>query len=178
MSTEQPTVTYKPIPDFPGYRVGSDGSVWSCWKRGGFGCVYIPTGHWRRLVTPPDKLGYPRVKLRGRRRRKIHRLVLEAFVGPCPDGMHCCHADDDKANNALTNLRWDTQKANMADAGRNGHIVRGEAHCGSKLTAEIVRAIRAEYAAGGVSQARLARKYGVTGPLIGLIVRRKRWKHV
>ncbi len=55
----------------------------------------------------------------GAGRRKyalIHRLVLEAFVGPCPEGMECCHGDGDRANASLTNLRWDTRSANTIDA--------------------------------------------------------------
>lgn len=32
-STEKPTVEYRDIEGFPGYRIGSDGTVWSCWKR-------------------------------------------------------------------------------------------------------------------------------------------------
>lgn len=43
----------------------------------------------------------------------VHRLVLETFVGPCPDGMECCHADGDVTNNSLDNLRWDTHQANI-----------------------------------------------------------------
>lgn len=49
----------------------------------------------------------------------VHVLVLEAFIGPAPDGMECCHYDDDPAHNHLTNLRWDTRAANMADFKRN-----------------------------------------------------------
>lgn len=49
----------------------------------------------------------------------IHRLVLEAFVGPCPDGMECCHSDLDRSNEALSNLRWDTRSANTLDAVRH-----------------------------------------------------------
>jgi hypothetical protein len=29
----QPPVEYRDVPGFPGYRVGTDGSVWSCWER-------------------------------------------------------------------------------------------------------------------------------------------------
>lgn len=54
------------------------------------------------------------------RHRKIHQLVLEAFVGPCPPGMEGCHNDDDTQNNHLSNLRWDTRSANEIDAFRNG----------------------------------------------------------
>lgn len=46
----------------------------------------------------------------------IHRLVLEAFMGPCPPGMECCHKDLDRSNEALSNLRWDTRSANTLDA--------------------------------------------------------------
>lgn len=50
---------------------------------------------------------------------RIGRAVLEAFVGPCPDGMECCHRDDDPTNNILSNLRWDTQSGNAADRWNN-----------------------------------------------------------
>lgn len=51
---------------------------------------------------------------------RVHRLVLEAFVGPCPAGMEACHWDDDPSNNQLSNLRWDTSTANKRDMARNG----------------------------------------------------------
>lgn len=28
---------YADVADFPGYRVGNDGSMWSCWRRAGLG---------------------------------------------------------------------------------------------------------------------------------------------
>ena len=41
----------------------------------------------------------------------VHRLVLEAFVGPCPEGMCCRHFPDrDPSNNKLENLSWGTKK--------------------------------------------------------------------
>lgn len=57
--------------------------------------------------------------------RYVHHLVLEAFVGPRPDGYECCHADDNPANNHLSNLRWDTRSANSIDAVRNGRHPTG-----------------------------------------------------
>lgn len=48
----------------------------------------------------------------------------------------------------------------------------------AKVTESTVRAIRASYAAGGVSQYQLAREYGLTQTNIGMIVRRKTWKGV
>jgi len=56
----------------------------------------------------------------------VHLLVLEAFVGPRPDGMEACHYDGNKTNNRLSNLRWDTKAANAEDAVRVGKRIRFE----------------------------------------------------
>jgi hypothetical protein len=50
----------------------------------------------------------------------VHRLVLLAFVGPCPPGMEGCHNDGNPANNHAGNLRWDTHGENMLDCERHG----------------------------------------------------------
>lgn len=60
----------------------------------------------------------------------VHRLVLQAFVGPCPDGMEACHWDDDHTNNRLDNLRWDTRVNNYRDRERNGILnYKLKTHC-------------------------------------------------
>lgn len=60
----------------------------------------------------------------------VHRLVLDAFVGPCPDGHECCHYDDNPQNNRLENLRWDTKVANARDAARNRRNANAnKTHC-------------------------------------------------
>lgn len=54
--------------------------------------------------------GYFRAELysgSGRFKRPyIHRLVLEAFVEPCPPGHQADHKDFDRVNNCLENLQW------------------------------------------------------------------------
>jgi hypothetical protein len=47
----------------------------------------------------------------------VHRLVLESFVGPCPDGMEACHANGNGFDNRVENLRWDTHEENMREQG-------------------------------------------------------------
>lgn len=56
----------------------------------------------------------------------IHRLVLETFMGPCPEGMECLHEDGIRWNNVLTNLRWGTHVENAQDMARHGRSPKGE----------------------------------------------------
>ena len=59
---------------------------------------------------------YVTMRLRGITRAiTVHTLVLEAFVGPRPDGLEARHLDDNKANSALSNLAWGTAKENAND---------------------------------------------------------------
>jgi len=45
----------------------------------------------------------------------VHRLVLEAFVGPCPEGCETRHLNGNRADNRLENLKWGTAAQNSAD---------------------------------------------------------------
>jgi len=68
----------------------------------------------------------------GRHRRValVHRLVLAAFVGPCPDGMEVRHIDGDSSNNVLENIAYGTHSENELDKIRHGtHIHARKAHC-------------------------------------------------
>lgn len=74
--------------------------------------------------------GYMYVALPGRGYAKVHHLVLEAFVGPRPEGMVCCHANDIADDNRLENLRWDTPSSNSQDKVRNGRDPNArKTHC-------------------------------------------------
>jgi hypothetical protein len=78
----------------------------------------------RVLKPTPNKTGHLQIALSGpgggRRTHRVHRLVLEAFVGPCPPGLMGCHGNGNPADNRLENLRWDTAKGNAADSIRHG----------------------------------------------------------
>jgi hypothetical protein len=69
----------------------------------------------RMLKLRPTPTGYLQFGIGGRLRKYIHRAVLEAFVGPCPEGMEACHNDSDPSNNHVSNLRWDTRFGNCQD---------------------------------------------------------------
>ena len=84
----------------------------------------------RMLKLCPDRRGYINVLLSSRNKKAathaVHRLVLEAFIGPCPEGMECCHSPDrNPSNNQLDNLRWDTHVNNQADQIVHGTSLHG-----------------------------------------------------
>lgn len=187
-STVSTSVEYRSLNDFgcPAYRVGSDGSVWTCFERyypkgqGITGTRWHLTDTWKPLKTRLDHDGRPIVSLRRGDRYwhvKCHVLVLLAFVGPKPPGMEACHGPKGKADNSLSNLRWDTKAANEADKVRDGVVLVGERHPNAILTDEKVRQIKAKLAAGA-TKAALGREYGVSESLIRGIETGQRWRHV
>jgi hypothetical protein len=167
---------FRPIPGFPGYRVSSVGEVESCWTRRGRLCLLSDA--WRPL-RPISRQGYLTVNLskEGKKSaRRIHRLVLEAFVGPCPDGHVACHGDGERANNLLENLRWDTHQANADDTLKHGRRRMGS-DSNAKLAEGDVLEIR-QQRAEGVPTGELASRFGVTKQNIEAIVYRRSWRHL
>ena len=169
------SVTYKQIEGYPNYVIGTAGRVFGR-KRG------------KVLASCPDSRGYEIVLLSAGdgifKTHKTHRLVLEAFVGPCPSDCQACHYNDVKNDNRLSNLRWATLLDNMTDAKRNGiklgggphTAVRGEQNGNSKFTKESVKEIRS--LEGIVGKHELARRFNVTPQAIHAVWKRKVWKHV
>ena len=49
------------------------------------------------------------------RTRTVHTLVLEAFSGPCPEGMESRHLNGRHRDNAAANLAWGTPSENTQD---------------------------------------------------------------
>ncbi len=175
------TIRYRDIPDFCGYKAGTDGSIWTCLHRGRRR-LYVPGPNWRLKAQADKGGGYCIVSLRNRLYR-VARIILQTFAGPCPKGMEACHNDGNPLNNTLSNLRWDTRRANHADKWRHGTMRCGELAHGAKLTPEIVRVLRAEYQAAlgrhrklpNGHAAALAQKHGIKPKTINKIMRGDTW---
>ncbi len=82
------------------------------------------------VVSPRGRLmklcltnGYPMVQLGGKL-RSVHRLVAEAFHGPCPAGHETRHLDGSKDNNRADNLAWGSRSENALDRARHGRGIR------------------------------------------------------
>jgi hypothetical protein len=171
-------VEYRDVAGFPGYRVGDDGTVWSKWRRGPNRKMVIGD-LWNKLK-PALKSGYPFVVLSGGGRKKqfhVHRLVLEAFGGPCPDGHECAHDNGIRTDCRLANLLWKTTQANHRDKIRHGTIARGTSHGMCKLDESTVRDIRAAHADGKTTKQLMA-DYGLSQTHVLAICSFKVWKHI
>lgn len=157
------------------YKVSTRGRVWS--KKG---------GQWglKHYLSPnPDKDGYIRVTLfkKGvRSYHMVHKLVLEAFVGPKPDGMEACHFPDrNPANNNLENLRWGSKKDNADDREQHGKTLRGEKANGAKATKLQVIKIRKMFKTGKYPTVRaIANRINLPIGVVRDIIKFATWRHV
>jgi hypothetical protein len=154
---------WRPIPGYEGsYEVSSSGLVQSVARKvpHGRGNAYRNIKE-RLLSSNPANNGYPSVMLSEKGKKKlctVHRLVMLAFAGPCPDGMEVAHADGNRLNSKLENLRYATRQENMADAVKHGTTPHGHKNGGAKLSPAQVLAIRSD----ARPLAKIAAEYGIS----------------
>lgn len=171
-------VEFHQVLGFPGYYVNASGDVMS-YRKQGCGMTLHDRPH--RLRPTSDSDGYKQVTLLQDGReytKKIHRLVLEAFVGPRPPEMQCRHLDGSRDNNDISNLRWGTQSENAQDRISHGRGQQGEHNANAKLTAAQVLTIRRISARGRTTYRKLAQQFGIGKSMVGFIVQRKHWTHI
>lgn len=164
-----------PIPGWQHYFISTCCQVWSDMpRRNQVGP--IPTAM-HKMTHRIDRNGYVYFQFRKNHDGKhyvkfLHHLMLETFVGPCPPGLEACHFPDrSPSNNSISNLRWDTRKANHADKLIHGTDNRGTKHHKAKLSEDDVHAIRSSLE----SRLALAERYGVSRQHISAIRSRRFW---
>lgn len=169
-------VEYRDVEGWPGYRVSSDGCVWSCKDFQG-----RQTDSWRRLKTCTTDRGYLTVSLcknNTKKTKRVHQLVILAFKGQKPNGCVVCHNDGNPSNNASTNLRWGTSASNAADKVLHGTHVRGQRSPNAKITNAQAIEIKRRLATKTETGVALAKEFGVTPHLICRINTGKTWSHI
>lgn len=107
----------------------------------------------------------------------VHREVMRAFVGECPEGCEVSHLNGDNADNTLTNLIYESRVANIRRKQEHGTQTSGEAHHSSKLCAKNVRKIWF-LAAHGLSQRQIAEFVPVSRTQVGRVLRKECWAEV
>jgi hypothetical protein len=113
---------WRPVPGYEGlYDVSNHGRVVSHDRVVEYGPTRSARRRGRELRQAIVANGYLAVSLSKNRHKKmfrVHRLVAAAFIGP--SDVDVLHADDDKLNNRLDNLRYGTDAENARDRVRNG----------------------------------------------------------
>lgn len=153
---------WREVPGYPGYLVSSMGRCSGPRKK--------------ILKQSPNQKGYLLISMwnNGKRlTRAVHTIVAEAFIGPKPDGLECCHWNGKNQDNRRANLGYVTHKENQSH-----RILHGTN--GRKLTEGNVRFILENHKPydSEFSTRALGRKFGVAEQTIYRIVRGTTWKHI
>ena len=122
------------------------------------------------------KKGYGQRKV-GVKTKPAHRVAWELFCGPIPDGLLVCHRCDVRHCVNPDHLFLGTHDQNMADMVAKKRQPYGRNNAASKVTEEIVHAIRMDRAQGRVL-ADIGKKFSVSTSQVYRIVQRQSWGHI
>jgi predicted DNA-binding protein (UPF0251 family) len=143
-------------PTFTQYRIREDGQV---------------TGPLSVVKPIVGNRGYLQVTvhLDGKKHsRPVHRLVCEAFHGPCPTpGHEVRHLDSDRLNNRASNLRWGLKPEQSDDRARNGT---------TKLDRKRAARIRRLFATRKWTQLDLATRFEIDRSTVQEVLQNKLWQ--
>lgn len=103
---------WRTIPDQPDYEVSNQGRVRSYRRcREADRAKFVP-----KIVKGYfDYEGYQRVMFADGKRRYMHQLVAEVFIGPAPTGHEVAHINHIRQDNRAENLRYATRQENLGD---------------------------------------------------------------
>lgn len=125
--------------------------------------------------------GYGLVRI-NKKTIKAHRISYEMHTGLSAKGKVVRHKCDVPECVNPDHLEIGTQGDNVRDMmDRDRNVCRprfGEQNPMSKLNESQVRLMRKEYAAGGISQQKIAEKYGVTAMTANRCINRVCWSEV
>lgn len=168
---------WRDIPSAPNYQASSLGRIRSVY----FNNRWVKNRYRPKVLSQSTVGGYKQVSISSHNKARsalVHRLVCEAFHGPCPrDKDECAHNNGVKSDNDSGNLRWATFSENQLDRHLHGTACRGEQNAHSKLTLAKVRDIRSRKARGENRRV-LAAEFGVCPELVDKIAGRRVWKWV
>lgn len=163
---------YEVIDGFPKYCICINGEVYS----------KISKRFLKHYLTGEPRKYYETVGLyknKQKHDRRIHRLLLETFVSPCPEGMEACHNNGNQFDNRLSNLRWDTPSNNTKDAIKHGTAIcirTGENSSHHKLNNKEVKEIRKLWLHRIYTQYKLAVMYNVHVCTINRVINNRSWR--
>ena len=169
------TEIWKSVPGHPNYEVSNMGNVRSLDK-----IVHRNRGEFfskgRVLKCSVGKNGYKSVSLGRGNNFYVHYLVLLAFAGPRADGMTCSHKDNNRTNNNINNLFYESLSDNIKRQVEHGTKQEGERNGHARLTADQVQTIRSMPNTGYGFFSNLARELSVSSKTIADAYKGVTWK--
>lgn len=122
-ASDDPTCDTRKVSGTYAHLVSTDGRVCMAngrWTHG--------SRHWKKSGDPDeDKHAYRRVEItilidgvKKRKKKYVHVLVAETFIGECPTGYQVDHVDGNKSNNCLSNLEYVSKRENDRRTYSNG----------------------------------------------------------
>lgn len=139
----------------------------------GYG-VFCSNSCWRayQKATTPEKEYFKWGKTR------VHRIVAEQKLGrPLVKGEVVHHIDGNRHNNAPENLMVfpsNSEHMKLHSAWTPERAARQK----TKLTESMVKSMRAEYALGGISYARIAKRMDLNLTTVKQAIRGVTWRHI
>lgn len=128
----------------------------------------------RNLSPVMKSTGYVTVNLYSdgaMRTHLVHRLVADAFIPNELSKREVNHISGDKSDNRASNLEWVTASENIRHSfDALGRVPTGHGRLTGEQVAEIIKS--------NETQSAIARKFGVSRSLVGLIKQRKIYKEV
>lgn len=177
---------FKVITEFPDYEISNLGRVRTRSRMVRYTHARTGREHWRVTekrflkVHQNNRTGYKFCQLYLNKKmynKTIHRLVASEFVLNPLSLEYVNHKDGNKHNNICDNLEWCTNEYNHNYATITGLKAKGESVGTSKLTSNMVHAIK-YFLLKGFSHSQLADAFNISRATISMISEGKIWKHI
>jgi len=133
-------------------------------------------GCWNCTSHPKDRLGYCRIQIDGKK-MLVHRFLYEQLFGELDPKIFVCHKCDNPSCLNPEHLFAGTDLDNIRDCFAKGRMPLGSKRAFAKLKEADIKIIHA-LCESGISQSRIAERFGVCQSLISMINRGKIWRHI
>lgn len=137
------------------------------------GCI-----RWTGAINPS---GYGKVRI-NTQKMDAHVAAWRIANGgiAVPVGTLVMHSCDNRWCVNSAHLSLGSSSSNMQDCSAKGRLftARGQHAYNAKLNDDVVRMLRCEYAAGGISGRSLAKKHGLNYSGVRAVLQGRTWKHV
>ena len=109
--------------------------------------------------------------------RSVHRLVLEAFVGPCPNGLEAAHLNGKRKDNRLSNLKWVTRKENHSHKWLHGTAQVGDQASNNRFKSAQIYTMRVLHSFGA-KLCEIGSIFNETPENLHNCIHNNSWKHL